>query len=650
LVLPTVAQTLGLKEQGSQSIAELLREYLHGKRVLLVLDNFEQVAGAATSVAGLQESTPRLKVLVTSRVSLHLRGEREYPLSPLPLPDPAHLPDPEGLTQYAAVALFIERARGSRPDFTVTAANAPAIAEICARLDGLPLAIELAAARVKLLPPEALLARLSSQLKLLTGGARDAEERQQTMRTTIAWSEALLTPAEQRLFRRLAVFVGGCTLEAAETVCVASDGTEPLAIDLLDGLQRLVDQSLIQQRPGDKDIDGEPRFGMLHVIREFALEHLEASGEAEALRRAHAQFVLTLAAASPVGLSAGSDARWLARLEQERYNVRAALGWALDRGEVRLSLRLGGGVAPFWWARGYYAEGRRWLAHIVAGGSPLRDSQEPSAAHGDADDALVALWAWALWWMAKLAGSQDDIEMARAWARECLDAARTSGDPALTAVALSLAGCMELAPPPQDTQRGEALLAQAVSLARHANDQEVLVRVLGDKFGTLVDAVWELDRALALAEELLEAASHLDTLTLVNVEEYVNSNLAEVARRQGDITAARSYAERALRTVRELGYTVWAVSCLQILAWVADQMGDGERAARLLGASVAEAERQGILGYLEKPEFLAVQSSTRALLGEEGWEVAVAAGKALSLAEAVSEALGDANEGERSSA
>jgi predicted ATPase/class 3 adenylate cyclase len=650
LLLPTVAQTVGLKEQGSQPIAELLREYLHPKRVLLVLDNFEQVAGAAEEVAALQEATPQLKVLVTSRVSLHLRGEREYPLGPLPVPDPAHLPAPEVLNQYAAVALFTERARGSRPEFTVTAANAPAIAEICARLDGLPLAIELAASRVKLLPPEALLARLSSQLKLLTGGARDAEERQQTMRATITWSEALLTPAERVLFRRLSVFVGDCTLEAAEAVCVASDGAEPLAIDLLDGLQRLVDQSLVQQRAGNEDLDGEPRFGMLHVIREFALEHLEASGESEALRRAHAQFVLTLAAESPVGLCAGSDARWLARLEWERDNVRAALGWALDRGEVRLSLRLGGGIAPFWWARGYYTEGRRWLAHIVAGGPALMGSLESSAARGDRDVALVALRAWGLWWMAKLAGNQDDIELARAWARECLDAAHTSGDPALTAVALSWTGCMELAPPPRDTQRGKALLAQAISLARRTNNQEVLVRVLGDRFGALVDAVWELDRALALADELLAAARHLDTLTLVNVEEYVNSNLAEVARRQGDIAAARSYAERALRPVLELGYTVWAVSCLQVLAWVADRMGDGERAARLLGASAAEAERQGILGYLEKPEFLAVQSSIGALLGEEGWEAAVAAGKALPLAEAVAEALGDVNTSELPSA
>ncbi|HEV2457211.1 MAG TPA: adenylate/guanylate cyclase domain-containing protein, partial [Ktedonobacterales bacterium] len=210
LVVPTIAETLGLKEVDSQSLAELLGAYLVDRRPLLLLDNFEQVVGAASEVAGLLAASPGLKVLVTSRSRLHLRGEHEYPLAPLPLPEPGQQPPPERLSQYAAVAMFVERAQAAKADFAVTAANAPAIAEVCARLDGLPLAIELAAARVKLLPPEALLARLSTQLKVLTGGPRDLEERQQTMRATLAWGEALLAPEERVLFRRLAVFVGGC--------------------------------------------------------------------------------------------------------------------------------------------------------------------------------------------------------------------------------------------------------------------------------------------------------------------------------------------------------------------------------------------------------------------------------------------------------
>ncbi|MDE3228384.1 MAG: adenylate/guanylate cyclase domain-containing protein, partial [Chloroflexota bacterium] len=253
LVIPTIAQTLGLKEQGATSLAETLRAHLAEKRLLLVLDNFEQVIGAANAVAGLLAASPGLKALVTSRTPLHLRGEREVALKALPLPPATRQLDPEQVSLYAAVALFIERAQAARVDFAVTAANAPAIAEICAQLDGLPLAIELAAARVKLLPPEALLTRLSHALKLLTGGARDLEERQQTMRAAIAWSDDLLSPAERALFRRLSIFVGGATLEAVEAVCAAPEDAEPLDLDVFDGLGVLVDHSLVQQREDGRD-------------------------------------------------------------------------------------------------------------------------------------------------------------------------------------------------------------------------------------------------------------------------------------------------------------------------------------------------------------------------------------------------------------
>ncbi|HEV2235809.1 MAG TPA: adenylate/guanylate cyclase domain-containing protein, partial [Ktedonobacterales bacterium] len=290
-VVPTIAQTLAVPEVAGRSIAEGLREHLAGRQALLVLDNFEQVVGAAAEVAALLETCPRLKLLVTSRLPLRLRGEHEYAVPPLRLPDSDGKMDVGALTQYEAVALFVQRAQSARADFAVTAANAPAIAEICRRLDGLPLAIELAAARSKLLPPEALLARLGRQLSVLTGGARDLEERQQTMRATIAWSDELLSVEERTLFRRLAVFAGGSTLEAAEAVCGATPSGAPLEMDVLDGLSILVDQSLFQQR----EEGGEPRLGMLHVIREYALEQLEASGEAEALRRAHAAYFLALA-------------------------------------------------------------------------------------------------------------------------------------------------------------------------------------------------------------------------------------------------------------------------------------------------------------------------------------------------------------------
>jgi predicted ATPase/class 3 adenylate cyclase/DNA-binding XRE family transcriptional regulator len=646
LVVPTIAQTFELKESGGRPLGQVVQGYLRDKHLLLVLDNFEQVAPAASRIGELLTVCPGVKVLVTSRVALHLRGEHEYAVRPLALPAPGHLPPPERLSQYAAVALFIERAQAALADFAVTNVTAPAVAEICARLDGLPLAIELAAARVKLLPPPTLLKRLERRLPLLVGGASDVDERQQTMRNTLAWSYDLLAPEERRLFRRLAVFVGGCTLEAAEAVCVAPEGAEPLTIDLLDGLGRLVDQSLVQQRTeGEEGGEGggEPRFRMLHIIREFAFEQLEASGEAEALWQAHARFAMTLCPPSPVGMRAASDALWLAQLEREHDNLRAALGWALDRGEVRLSLRLGVGVAPFWWARCYYDEGRRMLTRIVAGRQSPMDSLESSAARGgpDPDAPLAVLRAWALWWVGKLASNQGDIQLARAWVHEGLDAARASGDPVITAVALAFAGYAELAPPPRDTQRGEALLAEAVALAHRSHDPEVLVRVLGDKFNALVETMGDLDQAQAPAEELLEAARHLDPLTRLNVEAHVSATLAVVAQRQEDIFSARSYAERALRHIRAHGFVLWAASCLQVLAWVADRAGHGERAARLLGASASEAQRQGIIGYVAYLEHESAQASTPAAFGDDAWAAAYEAGRALSREEAIAAALGD---------
>ncbi len=289
LVIPTIAQTLGLGEAGDRPLTEHLKAYLQDKHLLLLLDNFEQVVVAAPLLTELLESCPGLKALVTSREVLRVRGEHEFPVLPLALPDLSHLPGIEALSQYAAVALFLQRALAIKPDFQMTNTNARAIAEICARLDGLPLAIELAAARVKLLPPQKLLARLESRLQLLTRGARDMPERQQTLRNTIKWSYDLLDAEEQQLFRRLSVFVSGCTLEAAESVCNVADG---LPLNVLDGVTSLIDKSLLQQveHPGD-----ELRLIMLGTIREYGLECLAASGEEETTRSAHAEYYLALA-------------------------------------------------------------------------------------------------------------------------------------------------------------------------------------------------------------------------------------------------------------------------------------------------------------------------------------------------------------------
>ena len=286
LVPSVIAGILGVREEGS-GIANRLAAMLAEKQLLLVLDNFERVVDAASVVADLLARAPGVKVLTTSRTPLHAYGEREFPLPPFPMPDPAHLPPVETLSQYEAVRLFIERAQAVKPDFAVTTANAPAVAEICSRLDGLPLAIELAAAHVKVLPPQALLTRLEKRLPLLTGGARTLPARQQTMRGAIAWSHDLLDEDEQVHFRRVAVFAGGCTLEAAEAV-VNQEGTR----DVFVGIAALVDKSLLRQEEG---AEGEPRFRMLETVREFGLERLEASGEESATRHRHTRYFLDLA-------------------------------------------------------------------------------------------------------------------------------------------------------------------------------------------------------------------------------------------------------------------------------------------------------------------------------------------------------------------
>jgi predicted ATPase/class 3 adenylate cyclase len=324
LVASTIAQTVGVREATGRPIVESLKEHLSGKQMLLLLDNFEQIVEAASVVSDLLGAAPRLKILVTSRAALQVRGEHEEAVPPLTLPDRGRAPAPATLSQYSAVALFIERAGAIKADFTVTNENAPAVAEICHRLDGLPLAIELAAARTRLLTPQAVLARLERRLPILTGGARDLPARQQTLRNAIAWSYDLLSPEEQALYRRLSIFAGGCTLEAAEAVC-DPDGT--LGLDVLDGMSSLAAQSLLKQLEGP---DGEPRFGMLETIREFGLEQLRASGELELVARAHGEYYLDLAKA--VGPILFADPATVRRSLAEFHNIHEALRWLFHHG------------------------------------------------------------------------------------------------------------------------------------------------------------------------------------------------------------------------------------------------------------------------------------------------------------------------------
>jgi predicted ATPase len=621
-VVPTIAQTLGLKEVGSQPLAETLQEHLHTKQLLLVLDNFEQVVGAATEVAALLAACPGVCVLATSRIPLHLRGEKAFTVAPLPLAKPQD-EAPERLAQYAAVALFIERARDAWSDFAVTAANAPAIAGICARLDGLPLAIELAAARVRVLPPEALLARLATQLKVLTGGARDLEARQQTMRATIAWSEALLTPEEQVLFRRLAVCVGGCTLEAAEAVCAAPAGAEPLDGEVLEGLGVLVDQSLLQERHDD----AVPRFGMLHVIREYALEQLEGSGEAEALHRAHAAHFVELAEAVEPWLLGGSrQPEGLARLARELDNLRAALGWARERSETETGLRLAAALVRFWWVRGHLREGRAWLDGLLA-----------LAADGQAVPETVR--AKALYAVGELATFQGEFTVAEPLLEQSLGLARAAGDAALTAQVLNRLG--GAAYEQGELERAVAWYAESLALARQVGYQD-LITVLRFNLGLVAYQRGDLQEAEAYVAASVARNRQAGELA------FLACNLsvwAAIRRRQGDLPQSFQFLREALTVLRDIGERAWPVYGVvewPLLAMVGTlaAAGRGEQAARLLGAAEALLETLGFpLSDFDRADIEATVPPARVALGEGAWAAAFAAGQALTLEEAINEAL-----------
>ncbi|HET8852590.1 MAG TPA: NB-ARC domain-containing protein, partial [Ktedonobacteraceae bacterium] len=361
LVVPTIAQTLGLRDGEERSLFESLKAFLRDKHLLLLLDNFEQVLEAAPALVELLLACPSIKIMVTSRAVLHVEGEYEFAVPPLSLPDPLHLPAYEELLQYAAVALFVQRAQMVKPQFVLSEDNAAAIAQICIRLDGLPLSLELAAARIKLLSPQALLGRLNRRLAVLTSGRHDAPTRQQTLRDTISWSYDLLNAEEQRCFRRLAIFVGGCTLEAAEAVCSEAADLSLPAIDLV---ASLLDKSLLQQSDQGGD---EPRLLMLETIREYALEMLADSGELEATEETRAMYYLTLAERSDPELFGHQQHLWVDRLTRDSENIRAALQWLLAGQQQELLLRLAGSLGWFWYMCGRLSEGMLWLEHALRG-------------------------------------------------------------------------------------------------------------------------------------------------------------------------------------------------------------------------------------------------------------------------------------------
>jgi predicted ATPase/serine/threonine protein kinase len=529
LIGSLIAQTLRVRETGGQAPLEALKEHLRSslhKRMLLLLDNFEHLVSAAPMVAELLAIGP-LKVLVTSRAPLHVSGEHEFPVPPLSLPDSGSLPSLEVLSDYSAVALFIQRAAAVKPDFELTEDNASAVTEICARLDGLPLAIELAAVRVKLLQPSALRTRLASRLQLLTGGSRDLPARQQTLRGAIDWSHDFLNAAEQKLFRRLSVFAGGCTLEEVEAVC---NTRSDLGLDLLDGMASMVDQSLVQQV---EQADGESRFVMLETIREYALEKLVASSEAAPTRRAHAAYCLVLA---EEGAAEGTDAlgtEWLDRFEIEHDNFRAALEWLIGSGDTEWGLRLGLALFRFWEMREYLAEGRDRLGKLLK--------------LGGAEAPASKARARALFAAGVLAGEQGDYASADALTHESLEIARKLDDK--HAVAVSLNALAVHARDRGDITASRSLFEESLVLWKECGDQLAVARSLSN-LANVVKLNGDFARARLLYEDCLSIFRELGDRTGIA---WSLNYQGDVARDQGDTEAARTLYEESLATFRELG-------------------------------------------------------------------------------------------------
>jgi predicted ATPase/class 3 adenylate cyclase len=452
LVPPAMMQALGLREAGNQPAADRLSEHLRDRHLLLVLDNFEQVLPAAALVGDLLKSSPGLRAVVTSRAVLHLYGEREYEVPPLALPQSGANLDPSELARYESVALFVERATAVKPGFALSTANAAAVAEICARLDGLPLAIELAAARVKILPPQALIARLGHSLDTLQAGSSDLPARQQTLRGAIAWSYDLLDPPAQRLFASFSVFVGGAELAAAEAVCAAE------GVDVLEGLAGLVDQSLLRQ----EETDREPRFSMLFTIREFALEQLARSSTDGAVGERHAAFYLTLAEGSATGLTGHDQKRLLDTLDRENGNLRAALAWSIEGDKAETALRLGAALWRFWQMRGMLLEGAGWLERILA----LPDTAAHPVLRAGALEAAGGVAYW-----------RADMPVAMTYYEEALELCRRTGDRAAIAHALYNLGFPTLIDR-TEVARSRAAFEECLPMARELGDKGFIAQVL----------------------------------------------------------------------------------------------------------------------------------------------------------------------------
>ncbi|MCC6627690.1 MAG: helix-turn-helix domain-containing protein [Chloroflexi bacterium] len=686
LVVPTIARALAAPVSGGNQAVARLASAIGDRRLLLVLDNFEQVASAAPLLAHLLAATPRLRLLVTSRSVLRISGEYEAPVPTLALPDVTTPPTAAALAGVEAVALFVERARAAAPAFALTDDSAPAVAAICAQVDGLPLAIELAAAQVTVLPPAALRRRLDNRLGLLVSGLRDRPARHQTLRATLAWSHELLSPAERALLRRLAVFTGGFTLEAVERV---GAGPDLPATAVLAGLTGLVQQSMVHV---GHDWEGEPRYRLLEIVREYGLEQLAESGELAVVREEHAQTYLALAEAAECGLRGPEQRRWLARLDADHDNARAALAWSLDDAAgAALGLRLAGALARYWHSHGHHDEGRGWLERALAAGAPVDPRwrarallwlgtlllpggdtaragvplTEALALFQAADDAPgAAATLHQLGVAARLRGEYEsathllgealvrfralDDHHGMAWAlHELAIATRNLGHAAATVrqleealalfralghergVAWALRELGVTARHRTDLDRSAALLAESLPLMRGIGDAWGTARVLQD-LAITVRYQGDLPRAAAL---LAEAQPTLERLGDRPSTARFYLELGVMATARQDYPQAASLLATSLNLLRETRDQRGMPGALDELARVALAIGQPARAAVLLGAATLLRERLGgPVPPVEQPARAATETQARAALGETVFAAAWAAGRAAPMA------------------
>jgi len=669
LVAGELARALGVSEAGGQSLTDRLISYLRARHMLLVLDNFEHLLPAAALVAELLAACPRLKVLVTSRAALHLSGEREFDVPALALPRLTPLPPRSSLASYSAVALYLKRTQAIKPDFRVTQANAAAVAEICVRLDGLPLAIELAAARSKLFSPAALLARLTEhdRLALLTSDARDRPARQRTLRNTIEWSYNLLDPAAQTLFARLAVFAGGCTLEAAESVCgelpalLALEGSptptaqaERLRVDSL--LGTLIDHSLVRHADGP---GGEPRFWMLETLREYALERLAESGQAETLQRRHAAYYLALAESAQLTTRGPEQELWLDRLAADHDNFRAALAWSLTAPDgAELGLRLANGLGQFWIIRSHYAEGQTWFGEV------LRHTPDTPSLQRVQGLALASSLAW----------HKYDYVQEERLAQEAVALARRLGSHRPLCQALNELGAALDAR--GDYAAADAAEQENLALARAAGDVRaeadallslgLVARHKGDFAAAGEYSEQVLALAVSRADPRLEASSHYDAAQAdwfqaryaQAVDHLIRSSqlyhaagdmanlgivqwaLGCVALDQGDLAVASDHFQSSLSAFRQSEFTVGLCGYLLGMAGIATARGHAAAAVRLSGAAHALREVLGhrLEGHLPQ-RYERQLDRARAQLDADTFAAAWVAGLALPVEQALVEAL-----------